>query len=408
MIHICFGLHDADGRYSKFIGTTMVSIFENTITPPPISPSVAVHILHDATLTDDNREKFSQTAEKYNQSVEFHNVEKLCPDEINFLREKLADKINSRFSIGMFYRLLMKKIFGCGKIIYLDADIIVNLDIEELWQKDLQDHPVAAVPEIEAALNKMIVDKFVLHTGIVKTDNYFCSGVMIFDLDKFDEKFFRNGVQFLIGNPKCESPDQDILNVFFSENYLKLPQKFDSFANCDRYWKLPVAKKIYHYAGNNIGLNLKDEYNRLWLENFSRTPWFNFEVIGRLGERFYMENDFDTLQTQLLIRICIEHQRGFFLSPADVEKAKFIFSIQDDEPIVEIRDSNSLTELFKKMSELHGQKVFFLFYQNYSLLRKTLNAHGFKEFEDFVDGRTFMTREQGGKWIPEYNFIRSL
>ena len=117
MINICFGLHDGDGKYSKFVGTTMASIFETT------NLGVTIHILHDATLTDDNRENFYELAEKYNQYVEFYDVEELCPDEIAFLREKLADKINSRFSIGAFYRLLIKKIFKTGKIIYLDADI---------------------------------------------------------------------------------------------------------------------------------------------------------------------------------------------------------------------------------------------------------------------------------------------
>ena len=38
MIHICFSLYDKSGSYSKFIGTTMLSIFEN-IAPPPISIS---------------------------------------------------------------------------------------------------------------------------------------------------------------------------------------------------------------------------------------------------------------------------------------------------------------------------------------------------------------------------------
>ena len=31
MIHICFSLYDKSGSYSKFIGTTMLSIFENII-----------------------------------------------------------------------------------------------------------------------------------------------------------------------------------------------------------------------------------------------------------------------------------------------------------------------------------------------------------------------------------------
>ena len=37
MIHVCFGLHDATGRYSKFMGTSMLSFFENCNTPPPVN-----------------------------------------------------------------------------------------------------------------------------------------------------------------------------------------------------------------------------------------------------------------------------------------------------------------------------------------------------------------------------------
>ena len=73
MIHVCFGLYDKTGRYSKFTGTAMLSLFENT------SADVTVHILHDDTLTQDNREKFIYLAGRYNQAVKFYNVEELCP-----------------------------------------------------------------------------------------------------------------------------------------------------------------------------------------------------------------------------------------------------------------------------------------------------------------------------------------
>ena len=402
MIHVSFGLHDADGKYSKFIGVTMASIFENTSSP------VTIHIIHDATLTDDNREKFSELATKYNRQVEFHNAEELCPEEITFITEKLADKIKSRFSIGAFYRLLIKKIFNTGRMIYLDADIIVNLDIAELWEQDLQNYPVAAVPEVEAALNRMIKDKFLLHSGIVKTDNYFCSGVMIFDLDRIGENFFRDGVQFLADNPKCESVDQDILNAFFSENYFKLAQRFDSFVFCDRFWELSVEPKIYHYAGHSIGLDLNDEYNRLWLENFARTAWFNVEIFGRLSAEIRKRNTTNLFITQNLARISAEHRRAFFLSPNDIPKLKKLFSFQDDEPIIEIRNANSLNELILKMDELRGQKLFFIFYPDWKLIRKFLTHLGFKELEDFVAGEIFLVQEQGGKPLFEYNFVRNL
>ncbi|MBQ3726919.1 MAG: hypothetical protein IJR52_02660 [Selenomonadaceae bacterium] len=38
MIHVCFGLYDKSGTYSKFTGTAMASIFENLNTPPGQPP----------------------------------------------------------------------------------------------------------------------------------------------------------------------------------------------------------------------------------------------------------------------------------------------------------------------------------------------------------------------------------
>ena len=413
MIHICFGLHDFDGRYSKFVGTALASVLENT------KAEVTAHILHDNSLTDNNRKNFSKLAEKYNQLVEFHNVEELCPGEMAFLREMLPDKIKSRFSIATFYRLLIKKILDTEKAIYLDADIIANLDFEELWQTDLKDYPLAAVPEIEAALNRMDKNKFVLNRGmdkskfvlnkgIVKADNYFNAGVMILDLNKIDEKFFKEGVQWLAENPECESVDQDILNVFFSENYFKLPQKFNSLVESNRSWNLPAAKKIYHYQKHCLGLNLNDEYNRLFMENLALTPWLNANLIGRFGTAIRKEHEQDLVFTQWLMKLQNEHRRAFFLYRDDLQKIKNIFNIGYGEPIVEIRDEKSLEELVSKMRELNKRKFFFLFYSKYDILKKVLSGYGFEEFRDFVDGYIFLTAAQGGHTLPEYDFIRAM
>ena len=413
MIHICFGLHDFDGKYSKFVGTALASVLANT------KAEVTAHILHDNSLTEDNRKKFSELATKYNQIVEFHNVEELCPDEMTFLRKTLPDKIKSRFSIATFYRLLIKKIVDAEKAIYLDADTIVNLDIEDLWQQDLKDYPLAAVPEIEAALNRMDKNKFVLNKGmdknkfvlnkgIVKADNYFNAGVMILDLAKLDENFFKEGVQWLAENPDCESVDQDILNVFFSENYFKLAQKFNSLVESNRTWNLPVAKKIYHYMNRCLGLNLNDEYNRLFMENFALTSWLNANLIGRFGTAIRKSHEQDLIFTQWLMKLQNEHRRAFFLYRDDLQTIKDIFNIGYGEPIIEIRDENSLEELVSKMRELHKRKVFFLFYSKYDLLKKVLSGYGFEEFRDFADGYIFMTAAQGGHALPEYDFIRAM
>ena len=405
MIHVCFGLHDGNGRYSKFAGTTMASIFENTLAP------VTIHILHDATLTDDNRDKFSYLAGRHNQRVNFHNVEKLCGDEIKFLREKLADKIKLRFSIGAFYRLLMKKILAphaVGKSIYLDADIIVNLDIDELWRQDLKNFPLAAVPELQATLNNMVVNKFLLHSGRVKREDYFCSGVMVFNLDALSDNFFHDGVQFLVDNPACESPDQDILNAFFSKNYLKLEQKFDSFVLSDKRQKLPVAKKIYHYAGRCVELKPNDPYNKLFMKYFAQTPWLNGDTLFQIGDGFRRSNDEFAMKIQWLMRLSMEHRRAFFVAPNNLQTLKVLFCISADEQIIEFRDNNSINELVAKMRESNGRTVFFICHDKYDDFRHFLMGLGFREFAHFVNGLTFMTRNQCGYTHPEWNLVSNM
>ena len=401
MVHVCFGLHDADGRYSKFVGTSMASIFENTSAP------VTIHILHDDTLTDDNRDKFSYMAGRYNQHVKFHNVDKICAAEIKFLRDNLAEKIASRFSIGAFYRLLAKKIFGAGKMIYLDADIIVNTDIAELWRIDIGKFPLAAVPEVDATFNDMITTKFLLTENFVAAEDYFCSGVMMFNLDALDENFFRDGVQFLIDNPACESVDQDILNAFFAADYLKLEQKFDSFVAEERLLKLSVTKKIYHYAGQSVELKLDDEFNRLFLENFSRTPWFDVESLGRIGEGFRASNDRYALIVQRLIHVCVNHNRIFCVGSQNVEAVKLIFQIRDDETVIEYRDENSVDELIDSMRR-EPNHLAIICRGDYDKIGNKLLAAGFREYENFVNGLQFMTRGQCGYTRPEWSLIRSM
>lgn len=403
MIHVCFGLHDKSGHYSKFVGATMASIFENTAAP------VTIHILHDATLSDDNRDNFSYLAGRYAQQVKFHNVEKICADELKFLKEHIAKVLNTRFSIGTFYRLLMKKILrGVGKAIYLDADIIVNIDIAELWKHDLKDLPLAAVPEKDATLGYMIANKYLINKKLVKQENYFNAGVILFNVDALDKNFFYDGLKFLADNPQCECFDQDILNAFFAANYLKLEQKFDSFVQSDRLKKLPLAKKIYHYAGQCIELKFDDAYNKLFMEHFTRTPWFNFGLMNRLGNAMRKFNDNYILQVQYMMKLTAEHKRAFFVAPNNLNAVKVLFSVKDDELIIKADSGNAINDLLAKMKELRGQKVFFICQRNYDDYKQLLYRFGFREMADFVNGMLFMTKEQCGTTRREWDIIADM
>ena len=131
MIHVCFPDYDKHGTYSKYVGVAMASLLSNT------KADVMVHLLHDATLSLENRKKFDHLADRHHQKICFHEVDS---SEFADLEKRVGN-----FSIGTLFRLSMIDVLpsSLSKIIYLDSDILVNLDIEELWDIDLQGFSIA-------------------------------------------------------------------------------------------------------------------------------------------------------------------------------------------------------------------------------------------------------------------------
>ena len=296
MIHVCFGLHDASGRYSKFTGTAMLSILENLLAPPQC---VTIHILHDKTLTADNRDKFIYVAGKYEQLVKFYNVEELCADKIEEIKLFAPNILTSIFSIGCMYRLLIPQVLpeDIYKAIYLDSDMLVNLDINEFWRIELGDKPIAAVPEYKASpssFESLTPQNYLVSSHLVRYKDYFNSGSLVMNLDylRAHDEIITNGIKFLLDHPQCNAPDQDILNYLFSKIYLKLPAKFDRFIAHERHVsRNQIEHVIYHYTHPWLQLDMNDIFNRLWFRYFVKTPWFNEDTIGRLYENYRQLNN---------------------------------------------------------------------------------------------------------------------
>ena len=398
MIHVAYGLYDKSGHYSKFVGTSMLSLFENT------SADVTVHILHDSTLTNDNREKFSWVAGRYNQRVVFHNVEETCAEEIGKIRRSISKENLDRFSIATFFRLLISQIFlkTITKSLYFDADTIINLDVAEMWRVELGDKPLAAVLEWEDSR----VSQYGLELcreGLVKPEDYFNAGVLIMNLERFrhEEKQVSKGIEFIINNPIYRFGDQDILNYCFSTEYLKLPSKFNCWVRRERRaGNTTIERKIYHFIGksDSLGLDVRDNFHRLYWEYFAKTPWFNAETILNIGtgvRQFYVNRQTFAIRVSALMS---GKTRSFFTEPASVQAVRQIFAVRDDEEILTLTSDESVKQLANAMNESRGRKVVFVLTSHpsiYQQLKKILTQLGFVEGRDFVNALEFLSEAQG-------------
>lgn len=394
MIHVCFGLYDKTGRYSKFTGTTLLSIFANT------KSEVTAHILHDNTLTQDNIDKFSAVAEQFNQRVKFYNVETLCADGLATIKNALSENFIVKYSVGAIYRFLVPEILSSDieKIIYLDSDIVVNLDIAELWRIDLGDKMLAAAPE--AVINHLdhpfyAKTKFLLVKELTAYDDYFNSGVLLFNLNAFrhEEENLLRGIKFASSHSEIDCFDQDILNYLYSKNYVKLPEKFDVFVGIERRMgKNYLRDAIYHYAGRTCGLDMNDAFNRLWMKYFIQTPWFDEESIGRLyiGSQKIQDSLRGTMIK--LTALVSGKTRGFIVLKNDVDAIKKLFVVRNDEELITVERDTPRQEIFERMNASRGKKIFFVFVQNFPFVN--FEKLGFVYGRDFLNGLELLSDAQ--------------
>lgn len=255
MIHVCYAMYDKNGNFSRLIATSIQSLYENT------KSWLTVHILHDNTLSEENKGKFIYQARSYGQNVVFYNMDELLPRETG----KIKEGNQGRFSPAAMYRLLLMHVLpkSVKKIIYLDCDTIINLDIKELYNEPVGENGVASVAELEATCNHA-VEKAICCDGIVERENYFCSGVLLFDMKAYEKhpNICIDGIEILKKHPEYDCPDQDILNYNFSKMYYHLPVKYDIFVDALR---LPDVNKtvldncIYHFAGNAMDIMKMDD-----------------------------------------------------------------------------------------------------------------------------------------------------
>lgn len=170
-------------------------------------------------LSEENRAELKNIMERFGGSY--------CDiliDESYFENASLDN--NPLYSIEIYYRILLPYITDLSIILWLDADIIVNGDIAELYDKDISGHYLAAITDsVEENGGREEIKKAMQMTE----RTYFNSGVLLLNNQKIREeipqgRFFQAIEQY---NDILKCPDQDILNKVLGEKCLILPTRYN-------------------------------------------------------------------------------------------------------------------------------------------------------------------------------------
>jgi lipopolysaccharide biosynthesis glycosyltransferase len=200
---------------------------------------ITILIIHSVQFQKDVTEKIEKTISKYKQHLIYKKIDDSKIKQLPVFGD---------YTIATYYRLFIPDLLPVTvkRVLYLDADIIVDSDISELFTLDFDGKSIGTV--LELGQNK----KHAKLIGI-KHGTYFNAGVVLMNLEKIrKENSFHKMMQILIQNPKnFPYQDQDALNVYFQNDILYLPHYYNYcyYFNTQKP-KIPFNKaKIIHYAG---------------------------------------------------------------------------------------------------------------------------------------------------------------
>lgn len=246
VINVALAFCDPGGTYARHAAVVMASIFANT------ESAVRVYIIHDDTLRAENRDKLLATADSFGQEVRFLNAGSTLDEDVVDV-----SKLTVGGACGTLFRLLIPQLIDVLEIIYLDCDVVVNLDLKEMSCLDLGGRAVGAALDVWS-LDYLKGGKIPWRLNRawevmgIGRDSYFNAGVLLMNLDKI-----RNSYDFLgeVGafykkyRKAITLADQDCLNHIFAGDVRFIDEKFNRINAPEGGADENTLASVWHMAG---------------------------------------------------------------------------------------------------------------------------------------------------------------
>lgn len=392
VIHIGFGLHDKDGHYSVWVGTVMQSILEHT------DSRICFHILHDETLSNENKRKLKRVAKQKSNSIKLHYVDTSIFDDVK-------DRLHT-FTVGTMFRLMLPEMLpNLNKIIYLDADIFVNIDIKELWDIDTSDVCVAGVKDYWVA--NYAWNPYPVQKELVNRDSYINAGVLVLNLNKIRSycNMKEKTLEYLIENPETNLFDQDALNVVYKNSIKTIDSKWNTFVGVVREQNRDKLNDcLFHFVGNFLILYSESKIDKEYFKVISRTPWADYEIENQIDRCVLRLNDRISQYHNMLPKLSEFGVKHIFYGEENDKLRKLyeLINVTEEDYRVLMHPDNSNDDIIfckdlESLKDEEGPIIIFVLYEsdNYTAIQN-LEELGFKNGKDFfVVARLFSVFDGG-------------
>jgi lipopolysaccharide biosynthesis glycosyltransferase len=195
-------------------------------------------------LNSIDKERISQLLKRENYMGKHHIIDLHLKADFGEFRSLHGDWT-------AYGRLILCDIINEERVLYLDADLVVELDVLEAENIYLNNYALGAVNGCE--LSYALDGAFIMREfGLSSKSIYFNSGILLIDLNKWRSRKIKEKCLEIARKYPMDllSHDQTLLNIIFANNYERLPDKF----NCPwlSFSQRPNTseKMIIHFVGS--------------------------------------------------------------------------------------------------------------------------------------------------------------
>ncbi|WP_259669260.1 glycosyltransferase family 8 protein [Rhizobium lentis] len=189
-----------DEAYAVPLATALRSVAENNQSAWPLD----IHVIHQG-IDEETKRLVFESLPARSAVIQWHPIATLS----------FASGFSTRPGVSKmtFARILLPQFLPqtCSRALYLDGDILVLGALENLWNIDLGEAVIGAVPDYWL---DNVVKNGPGATGGARVKRYFNAGILLIDLAKWrNERISERSLDYLDRFPTTEYSDQDALNV---------------------------------------------------------------------------------------------------------------------------------------------------------------------------------------------------
>jgi len=220
-----------------------------------------------------------------NKDIE--NIKKIEQSDVKIHIIKAKEKNLNYASLGRFasYKISLQKLFiaeylkDIDKVLYLDADTLIQGDLSKLYNTNIKEHYVAAVKD---GLMYQFPEH-IIEIGLNWRKFYFNSGVMLLNLKKIrkDNKI-TDAINYFNNNNEVFG-DQDVLNVVFDKDVKSISYIY----NCNSvYFEKESPQFLSDFYKEEVPQTSREVYNNAIILHFAGhkpwTQWFEHSYLKPL------------------------------------------------------------------------------------------------------------------------------